>query len=340
MSIYRGDTLIAGACAPSRNIGEIVPSMLPLTDAGLHLLDGSLLSGTGVYADFVTYIAGLVSSYPNSFTTEASWQTTVSAYGVCGKFVYDSVNNTVRLPKVTGIIEGTVDVTALGDLVEAGLPNITGSMNFGDGSNGAAIVGQATGAFAQKSAVSNRYAASASTGTSVWGATFAASRSSSLYKNDFNKVQPQTIKAYYYMVVANSIKTSIVADIDQIATDLNLKADTDLANVTNTGTSLVASWSSPSSQYVGLTIGASGASYTAPSDGFVFLSYNITTSSIGYITIEQDGLSDQSVYYGASYQAVYIMRPVHKGLFSIAYGNTSFVDFRFYYLKGNKHEAN
>lgn len=341
MAIYQGNKRIAGAGAGSyRNIGEIVPSLIPLSDAGLHLLDGAQISGTGVYAEFFNYIGTLVSAYPNLFCTEAQWQTTATTYGVCGKFVYDSVNNTIRLPKITGIIEGTVDVTALGDLVEAGLPNITGSLNFGDGSNGAAIVEQATGAFAQKSTASSRYAPSTATGTSVWGATLDTSRSSSLYKNNFNKVQPQTIKAYYYIVVANSTKLSIQANLDGIASDLNLKAGTDLANVTNTGTSLVASWSSPSSQYVGLTIGASGTSYTAPSDGFVFLSYNITTSSIGYITIEQDGMSDQRVYYGAAYQAVYIMRPVHKGTFSIAYGNTSFVDFRFYYLEGNKHEAN
>ena len=54
---------------------------------------------------------------------EATWQATVAQYGACGKFVYDSTNNTVRLPKVTGIVEGTIDATALGELVEAGLPS-------------------------------------------------------------------------------------------------------------------------------------------------------------------------------------------------------------------------
>ena len=113
----------------SRNIGEIVSSTIPLSDAGLHLLDGALISGSGSYADFVTYIAGLVSTYPDLFETEANWQTSVTNYGVCGKFVYDSENNTVRLPKITGFIEGTTDVTALGDLIEAGLPNITDDLH-------------------------------------------------------------------------------------------------------------------------------------------------------------------------------------------------------------------
>ena len=97
----------------SRNIGEIVTSTIPLTDAGLHLLDGALLS-YGSYQAFVDYIADLYDSgdYPDLFDTEADWQASVTTYGVCGKFVYDSINNTVRLPKITGFIEGTTDVTA------------------------------------------------------------------------------------------------------------------------------------------------------------------------------------------------------------------------------------
>ena len=117
-----------------RNVGEIITSSLPLTDAGLHLLDGTRLSGDGIYKGFVDYIAELYNIDPTAAffaqptegrTAEQNWQSTVSTYGVCGKFVYDSTNNTVRLPKITGILEGTTDVNALGDLVQAGLPSMT-----------------------------------------------------------------------------------------------------------------------------------------------------------------------------------------------------------------------
>lgn len=204
-------------------IGQIIQSTIPLTDAGLHLLDGSLIDGSGIYSDFVNYIANLYNNdnteimyawkandqedadyvytktaniinstilynadgtvynkadYPryevfrsgtigpgpykvwyfltdegssssdyrvrssinseeniynfsqNFLTTEKEWQASVTNYGVCGKFVYDSVNNTVRLPKITGFIEGTINITTIGDLVEAGLPNITGDVNI------------------------------------------------------------------------------------------------------------------------------------------------------------------------------------------------------------------
>ena len=155
-----------------RNIGELVYSSLPLTDEGLHLADGTLVSNLD-YADFVTKIASLYTqglhdvalyayihgtnkycyikadapevgtivydrdnniigyidrivtttsfwvtfndetrqSYSrfsafdteiqesyNCFATETTWQEEYTTYGECGKYVYDSESNTVRLP--------------------------------------------------------------------------------------------------------------------------------------------------------------------------------------------------------------------------------------------------
>ena len=57
-------------------------------------------------------------------------------------------------------------------------------------------------------------------------------------------------------------------DINNIATSLNGKADIDLTNVNNSGTSRGGSWAMPSTTYETLTIGASGATYTAPANGY------------------------------------------------------------------------
>jgi len=214
----------------TRNIGEIVASAIPLTDAGLHLLDGALISGSGSYSAFVDYIAGLYNSgdYTAIFETESNWQTSVATYGVCGKFVYDSVNNTVRLPKITGIIEGTTDITALGDLVTAGLPNITGYLTTQNQTFGTFA---ATGAFYQSAATHTNNAGDGGTAAYIRGINLDASRSNSIYGHS-STVQPQTIKAFYYIVIATSTKTDIEVDIDEIATDLNGKADIDLSNCT------------------------------------------------------------------------------------------------------------
>ena len=214
----------------SRNIGEIVASTIPLTDAGLHLLDGSLLQ-YGSYKAFIDYIANLYSSNPSAsyFCTEAQWQQSVTEYGVCGKFVYNSVNQTVRLPKITGFTEGTITPSSLGSLTEAGLPNIAGyvgdslSAYAGNRESGALYRTTGTGT-----------AGYSTGGSGGWTTNIDASRSSSIYGNS-NTVQPQSIKVLYYIVVATSTKTQIQVDIDQIATDLNGKADVDLSNVNNTG---------------------------------------------------------------------------------------------------------
>ena len=225
----------------SRNIGEIVTSTIPLTDAGLQLLDGTKISGNGIYADFVTYMAQLYTANPTAayFTDEASWQSSVSLYGVCGKFVYDSVNNTVRVPKITGILEGTTNLTALDDLVQAGLPNITGS--FTPNSDGVDVL--------QTMEVSTPTATGCMSFTARYlkgtldytGDTWQldtlsmdASRSNPIYGNS-NTVQPQTIKVLYYIVIANTTKTEIEVDIDNIVTDLNGKSDIALSNLSTTG---------------------------------------------------------------------------------------------------------
>ena len=250
---------------PGRNLGQIIPSTIPLTDAGLHLLDGALINGSGIYSAFVDYIASIYDASANYFCTEQEWQTSITHYGVCGKFVYDSVNNTVRLPKVTGIIEGTIDVTALGDLVEAGLPNITGRLGLeGQADN------QTSDAIYVDTTDTAPTRAITSTQSGYPNKRFDASLSNPIYGNS-SMVQPQTIKAFYYIVIATSTKTDIEVDIDEVATDLNGKADTDLTNTTNQAKILMSGMGMPSDTFIDLTLGASGTTYTAPANGYFYL---------------------------------------------------------------------
>jgi len=214
-----------------RNIGEIVQSTIPLSDAGLHLLDGALLSGSGTYADFVDYIADIYDASSNYFCSEADWQTSVATYGVCGKFVYDSINNTVRLPKIIGFIESASGVSSLGNLTEAGLPNITSTFH---NATGYSFANFTNGAFSGAGVKNANWTAGSSAGN--WGGAsdqtlvFDASDSNSIYGNA-STVQPQSIKVLYYIIIANTIKTEIQADIDNISTDLNGKADVDGSNM-------------------------------------------------------------------------------------------------------------
>ena len=319
----------------SRNIGEVITSTIPLVDAGLHLLDGSLLS-YGSYKAFIDYIADLYDSgdYTAIFDTEANWQSAVTSYGVCGKFVYDSVNNTVRLPKITGFIEGAGSTSTVGNLVQAGLPNITGGFHSGGGA-----LSNASGAFTLASSAE-------STGNHtgnvnyVSSINFNASKSSSIYGNS-STVQPQAVKVLYYIVIATLTKTDIEVDIDEIATDLNGKADVDLTNLNNTGKIANVHNVMPSNTiYKDLTVGASGSTYTATSDGYIFFNGSSTNSSdFAFVANNSNNMQVQARGGTNGYLRCFL--PVQKGtVVTINYSSGVTINrIRFIYAVGSESEA-
>ena len=313
--------------------GSTIFSLIPLTEAGLHLLDGSLLNVGGIYDEAITKIAALQSSNPNLFTTEENWQSSVSTYGVCGKFVYTE-GVSLRLPKVTGFVEGTLDAGALGDLVEAGLPNITGAVSFAASS----IVSSSSGCFS-----SDVYGSVWSGGSAVVGgnasATFDASRSSVIYGKS-TTVQPQAIKGYLYIVLATSSKTDVQVDIDNIAADLNEKARTDLANIDLAGRNVIANMAMPSDSYVDLSFNTSGTVYTAPADGY-FYYFGITTVDWGdFCFMTPDGNFGSTLARAPNGGGVRVLCPCGKGRsVMLSYsGSLTTYTFRFYYAEGGKPE--
>lgn len=264
------------------------------------------------------------------FATENQWQQSVTTYGVCGKFVYDSVNNTVRLPKITGFVEGASGTATLGDLVEAGLPNHTHTV-------GAPLrYGESGVAYDPCWSADTGYA------SGTWTRT-TSNASNSIYGNS-NTVQPQSIKVLYYIVVATTTKTQIQVDIDEIATDLNGKADVDLTNVNNNGASKVAGWSMPSTVYDDLTLGASGTTYTAPANGwFVVKGYNTTAGTTMLDNTTSSIAIHAGVPSGAYYPCIYV--PAFKNnVIKLSWNNGSLSIpsdgyFRFVYAKGSESEA-
>ena len=317
--------------------GSTIFSLIPLAEAGLHLLDGSLLTVGGIYDEAITKISALKSSNLNLFTTEENWQQSVTTYGACGKFVYTE-GVSLRLPKVTGFVEGTLDSGALGDLVEAGLPNITGGLGFGGyrGTNGDhQNAWQGAG---YESAFTPGIGPSSN---AAWGTVttkFDAGRSNSLYGKS-NTVQPQAIKGYLYIVLATSTKTNVQVNIDKIATDTNGKAGVDLANVNDAGKAVMASMAMPCNQYVDLTLTDSGSEYTAPNDGWVLL-WRILSANDGLIGLYGNM---KSIYSGDANEEACVFIPVRKGdKFRVYYrsirSGSENDQFRFYYSEGSKQQ--
>lgn len=294
----------------SRNIGEIVQSTIPLTDAGLHLLDGSEIVNMGIYSNFFTKIQQLYNSgnYDYLFTTASDWQTSVDTYGVCGKFVYSAGLQTLKLPKITGFAESTIDVTTLGDLTEAGLPNITGAFNASQLHDGSPV---ATGAFGTGGAA-KKSTPTSDTDSSQYGFNLDASRSSAIYGNS-STVQPQSIKVLYYIVVANSTKTEIEVDIDNVVTDLNSKLDKNLSNIPASSKELITGWCVPDYENA-ITIANNTNLNTAEDNGFIILNFFLTSAGSAYLQI--NGVNVAVSYRGSSY-----VSPC-SGVFPVLKGDT------------------
>ena len=276
-NITINNNVISADVISDRNIGEIVASVLPLTDAGLHLLDGSLIPGDGIYANFVTYIKRLYQDNPtaNYFTTEENWQSSCSTYGSCGKFVYNSATNTVRLPRIEGFIEGTSNLSKLGELVKAGLPNITGRAGDNIQDSDATTLNNTTveGAFYYGSSKNSDNLRFSSVGVSLCNALcLDASRSNSIYGNS-ETVQPQTIKVLFYIVIASSSKKTIGYNIDHIESDIQFKANNDLSNVTKPNQAFISQsilWNIPDYTKGTYIDRVSLQGWVAPSSGILF----------------------------------------------------------------------
>lgn len=212
---------VSGSSLP---IGSIFASALPQTDAGVHLLDGSTIALDGIYADFVDLFKTLVNAGYNLTCTQEEYDAYVSATGSCGKFVLDEANNTLKLPKITTFIQGLTDLTNIGNSVEAGLPNITGSFKPVDSIYFMSAGTTSSGAF-QDNVVSGKAIGSDSwSGTRGNGFTFDASLSSEVYgKSD--TVQPPSVTYPYYIVLATTTKTDVEVNINNVVSELNNKQE-------------------------------------------------------------------------------------------------------------------
>lgn len=204
MSIRINNKIISGTYTAQsyRYVGEIFQSALPIEDSRVALLDGHKIYESEGYGSFIQYITSLALLYPQLACTEAEWQTINTTYGECGKFVIDE--DGVRLPKIVSFVQGLSSLQDLATLVEAGLPNLTGTigkiLHYGSAGH--------NGVFSITAQGNNESLNSAS---SKWGGSdlsFDASDSNPIYGNS-TTVQPQSIRYPYYIVLATGVTQEV-----------------------------------------------------------------------------------------------------------------------------------
>lgn len=159
--------------------------------------------------------------------TYTEYSNMLTTYGQCPMWALDTTNNKFKVPTIKNgsVIQQAMSDTELGKAYNAGLPNITGSINGHGLTNGS--LNQATGAFYSDSANTAAHANCGGSGNPGFG--FNASRSSSIYGNS-NTVQPNAVALRYFVVVATKAINTSAMDWSNWASSLNGKLNADHSN--------------------------------------------------------------------------------------------------------------
>ena len=197
---------------PAMPIGSIFASAIPQTDARVHLLDGSTISQTGVYADFANLIKALHFAGNNISCTQSEFDADVSTYGQCGKFVIDNDNGNIRLPLITEFIASNNGGQTIGLAELDSFKSHEHSVKNGQGR------------YIQISSTSGSYA-----GGRISGATAYYDESNEGYTvkaqaTGDSETKPKNVRYPYYIVLASGYKSSQVVDVDNIMNEVNSKA--------------------------------------------------------------------------------------------------------------------
>ena len=285
----------------------------------------------------------ITATYKNgsTMTAEEWWQQQVATYGVCGKFVYDSVNNTVRLPKIGNQLVHNMPSTlgVKGNGITLGFTN--GTKNYGlRAEGGSGLYLTAYESSYGSNSFPGSYSGSAASQTNL-AITTDPTKSGLVAETD----NINTADVYYYVVIATTTKTAIQVDIDEIATDLNGKMDVDGTNGVNNLSASASEYftglSFPSNVYENIAASTGSSTlftYTAPADGWVAVS-NVQIANAGYfVRLASESITQCAVITEARYLVDFTI-PVRKGAQVIMQtsNHTTFTHFdfcRFVYAKG------
>ena len=149
------------------------------------------------------------------------------------------------------------------------------------------------------------------------------------------------ISAIHDEIVAIDAKITALGDISTLCQNVatntsDITALKDASNLTATGKNAITNMAMPSSRYDDLTLGASGNSYTAPADGYVYFC-KVATANAQYIRIQNEANSIAAEYIAtANGNWCRCWMPIGKNstytVYYNAAGDTKY--FRFIYANG------
>lgn len=260
-----------------------------------------------------------------------------NTYGVAWYYLLDSANTRFKLPRTKYGFEGLR--TNVGDKIDESLPNITG--NFNPMAESTTTV---NGSFYVIDSTQSGWGTSTGLDHDNCLVGFDASRSSSTYQDDA-PVQERATQMYLYFYVGDYTQTAIEQSAGLNAELFNNKLDLNASNLSSQGMNYMASMGMPSDKRITLTLGASGASYTAPANGWVCARvYSSASGQQFFVRRAITGVGEYGyrLYSSDSGQWLTAMLPVKKGdTFDIYYGTPTAQSYlNFQYAVGSESEAN
>lgn len=320
------------------SIGTLFPSFATSDYVPEYALpcDGSEYSGAqfpSLWSDYLT------AATPKLLTcTYEEFQQEITQHGKCAKFAIDETNSKFKTPYIPDgtFIQQAMSEDEAGKVYNAGLPNITGSvandmLSYQIVASGAFNIDQLGTQGAQGSSSYGR-----------WGSfSFDASRVSDVYGNS-STVQPEAIALRWFVVVANASENESAMDWSQWATTLGAKANVDGDNFSAVGKSNITGFAMPGNKIINLTLGESGATYTAPANGWFVLNKTAGRSGefIGMNTDAEGNSGVISMSRAPGAFPIQVSCPIAKGekllLMYSASGET--MGFYFVYAQGEEVE--
>lgn len=251
------DTYVPNGCAPA-NGAEYTAAQFP-TIYNDYLVGGKLLTCT--YAAFASQVA---------------------LTGNCAKFALDTIAQKFKVPllKDGDSITQAASTAELGKSYKAALPNLTGDVARG-GATGLMFADEVPQGVFKRGSRSFPNIVSGGPGTQ-YSIGFDAHLGDPIYQDGIHTVLTEQVRLRHFVVLASAQNSASVFDWSNYMAGLASKANNDLSNLTQVGTTAIAHYGVPSTRTINVVLPPSGStSIPAPSDGWFRI--NGTSSASGQI---------------------------------------------------------
>lgn len=205
----------------------------------------------------------LVNGGKRTVVTEEEWQEMVANQGFCQFYSSGDGSTTYRMPLVKDVHPKFVAALAeAGQYLEAGVPNITGTVSpisspgTSDSTNAEWVFGASGGSFFAETKTTVRAVSVSSQTSSSHPAIlhFDASRSSSVYRDDIDTVQPEALTLLVGEYVISSVASLSTSESENLLASVT---QLEASKLDKTGGGITGNLSVSGDVFVGGTINAS-----------------------------------------------------------------------------------